>query len=154
MADAAPTDAGGSGATEWAGFDRFAAVQEVLDRNAVLIQQIDANHRARTPETLQRNVVLVRELNANVSRIVELYGDLAHALLDDTGGGGGGGISPGCGGGGSGGGGEGGGRNAGSGEHGEPRAAAQPAGRAAEATHLGVARQLSNGGSGEEAIGM
>ncbi|KAI8464484.1 MAG: hypothetical protein J3K34DRAFT_355157, partial [Monoraphidium minutum] len=61
----------------WAGVDGFAAVQGVLDRNAVLIAQIDANHRTRTPEALQRNVLLVRELNANVGRVVQLYSGLA-----------------------------------------------------------------------------
>jgi hypothetical protein len=80
-----PDDAGAradaAAAASWPGMDRFAAVQEVLDRNAVLIRQIDANHRARTTEALQRNVVLVRELNANVGRIVELYGGLADTLL-------------------------------------------------------------------------
>lgn len=73
--------AAGTARGDWLGFDRFSAVQDVLDRNAILIQQIDANHRTRTPEALQRNVVLVRELNTNVQRVVELYGELADVVL-------------------------------------------------------------------------
>jgi hypothetical protein len=83
-AAAGPADPAAA-AADWVGFDRFAAVQHVLDRNAVLIAQIDANHRTRTPEALRRNVVLVRELNANVRCVVDLYGGLAEQILGEGG---------------------------------------------------------------------
>lgn len=34
-----------------------------------LINEINANHEARTPEGLARNVVLIKELNSNVSKV-------------------------------------------------------------------------------------
>lgn len=83
MADGGFTEDGADG--EWPGVAQFAAVQDMLDRNAVLIQQIDANHRTRTPDALQRNVVLIRELNANVQRVVEMYSELADSLVGDEG---------------------------------------------------------------------
>ena len=35
----------------------------------ILINEINANHEARTPEGLARNVVLIKELNSNVSKV-------------------------------------------------------------------------------------
>ena len=52
----------------------------MLDRNAVLITQINDNHATRTPESLQRNVLLIKELNSNVQKIVGLYQELADVL--------------------------------------------------------------------------
>lgn len=52
----------------------------MLDRNTVLINQINDNHATRTPESLQRNVLLIRELNGNVQKIVGLYQELADVL--------------------------------------------------------------------------
>ena len=39
----------------------------------ILINEINANHEARTPEGLARNVMLIRELNSNVSKVGLLY---------------------------------------------------------------------------------
>jgi len=35
----------------------------------ILINEINANHEARTPEGLARNVVLIKELNSNVTKV-------------------------------------------------------------------------------------
>eukprot|EP00775_Hariotina_reticulata_P004686 gene4686-biopygen6440 len=70
----------GADAADWPGAEKFSAVQDMLDRNAVLIKQINDNHSMRTPDALQRNVLLIRELNSNVQRIVGLYQDLADVL--------------------------------------------------------------------------
>jgi len=75
-----PTAAEGADAADWPGADKFVAVQDMLDRNAVLIKQINDNHSMRTPDALQRNILLIRELNSNVQRIVGLYQDLADVL--------------------------------------------------------------------------
>lgn len=65
---------------DWPGGDKFVAVQDLLDKNAVLIAQINENHSTRNPEALQRNVLLIRELNSNVQQVVELYQELAGVL--------------------------------------------------------------------------
>lgn len=62
------------------GFEKFTTVQNVLDQNKILINEINANHEARTPEGLARNVVLIKELNSNVSKVVELYKDITAAF--------------------------------------------------------------------------
>jgi len=59
------------------------ALQELLDSNAMLISQINANHQTRTPEALARNVELIQELNANIGRVVELYQQLAATVVDE-----------------------------------------------------------------------
>jgi len=65
---------------DWPGGDKFVQVQDLLDKNVVLITQINENHSTRTPEALNRNVLLIRELNSNVQRIVELYKELSGVL--------------------------------------------------------------------------
>ena len=40
-----------------------------MDRNKLLINEINRNHHGRYPEGLQRNVVLIRELNNNISKV-------------------------------------------------------------------------------------
>ena len=49
--------------------------QGIIDRNKVLIHEINRNHDARYihPEGLHRNVDLIRELNANMLKAQELY---------------------------------------------------------------------------------
>eukprot|EP00882_Tetradesmus_deserticola_P007748 GHRQ01008158.1.p2 GENE.GHRQ01008158.1~~GHRQ01008158.1.p2 ORF type:complete len:130 (+),score=42.08 GHRQ01008158.1:233-622(+) len=71
---------GAAAAADWPGADKFVAVQDLLDRNAVLVTQINDNHSVRTPEALTCNVLLIKELNSNVQRIVELYQGLADVL--------------------------------------------------------------------------
>lgn len=65
----------------WPGFSRLEAVQKILDRNKLLISEINQNHELRTPESLLRNVTLIRELNGNMAIVVEAYNQLA-ALID------------------------------------------------------------------------
>ncbi|GJU38209.1 early flowering 4-like protein [Tanacetum coccineum] len=61
----------------WSSFsDSFREVQAVLDRNRVLIQQVNENHRSKLHENMVRNVALIQEINQNVSKIVALYSDL------------------------------------------------------------------------------
>ena len=67
--------------TDWPGYEKFSQVQDLLDRNTLLIAQINENHSTRTPEALQRNVGLVKELNSNVAKVVELYKELADSFL-------------------------------------------------------------------------
>lgn len=69
-----------AGAADWPGADKFIEVQVLLDKNVVLIHQINENHATRSPEALQRNVMLIKELNSNVQRITELYQQLAAVL--------------------------------------------------------------------------
>ena len=69
-----------NGGTEWPGLNKFAAVQELLDRNKLLINQVNANHAARTEEALTHNKVLIKELNNNIAKVVELYRELGEAM--------------------------------------------------------------------------
>ncbi|KAK6933013.1 Protein EARLY FLOWERING 4 domain [Dillenia turbinata] len=55
----------------------FGQVQSVLDRNRVLIQQVNENHQSRIPDNLVRNVALIQEINMNISNVVSLYSDLS-----------------------------------------------------------------------------
>ncbi len=63
--------------TDWVGFGKLDAVQDILDRNKLLISEINHNHELRTPEALLRNVTLIRELNGNMATVVEAYRQLA-----------------------------------------------------------------------------
>lgn len=61
----------------WATFNNsFRQVQSVLDRNRVLIQQVNENHQSRMPDNMVKNVGLIQELNGNISKVVSLYSDL------------------------------------------------------------------------------
>mmetsp|Transcript_12170 Transcript_12170/g.44418 ORF Transcript_12170/g.44418 Transcript_12170/m.44418 type:complete len:133 (-) Transcript_12170:104-502(-) len=60
-------------------------VQAILDRNKLLINEIKANHEARTVKALQRNVALIKELNSNTARVVDAYQDVSHVFLSVTG---------------------------------------------------------------------
>jgi hypothetical protein len=71
---------------DWPGADKFGAVQDLLDRNKLLINQISANHAAKTVESLTHNKVLIKELNNNVARVVELYRELGETLPLEAGG--------------------------------------------------------------------
>lgn len=71
---------GQEAAPDWPGADKFVDVQVLLDKNVVLINQINENHTTRTPEALQRNVMLIKELNSNVQRITDLYKELSSVL--------------------------------------------------------------------------
>ncbi|XP_006663056.1 protein ELF4-LIKE 4-like [Oryza brachyantha] len=55
----------------------FVQVQSILDKNRMLINEINQNHESRAPDNLTRNVGLIRELNNNIRRVVGLYADLS-----------------------------------------------------------------------------
>ncbi|XVF24130.1 hypothetical protein REPUB_Repub13aG0100800 [Reevesia pubescens] len=62
----------------WTTFDKsFKQVQSVLDRNRVLIQQVNQNHQSKIPDNMVKNVALIQELNGNISKVVSLYSDLS-----------------------------------------------------------------------------
>jgi hypothetical protein len=65
---------------DWPGADKFLAVQDLLDRNKLLISQIGANHATKSIESLAHNKVLIKELNNNVARVVDLYRELGETL--------------------------------------------------------------------------
>nr|AHZ89707.1 early flowering 4 [Dimocarpus longan]AHZ89708.1 early flowering 4 [Dimocarpus longan] len=55
----------------------FKEVQSVLDRNRVLIQQVNENHQSRIPDNMVKNVALIQEINGNISKVVSLYSDMS-----------------------------------------------------------------------------
>lgn len=62
----------------WGNFtDSFRQVQSVLDRNRLLIQQVNENHRSKIHENMVKNVALIQEINGNISKVVSLYSDLS-----------------------------------------------------------------------------
>ncbi|PIN05172.1 hypothetical protein CDL12_20869 [Handroanthus impetiginosus] len=62
----------------WASFtENFRQVQSVLDRNRVLIQQVNENHRSKVPDNMVKNVALIQEINGNISKVVSLYSNLS-----------------------------------------------------------------------------
>ncbi|TYG51971.1 hypothetical protein ES288_D10G304200v1 [Gossypium darwinii] len=62
----------------WATIDKsFKQVQSVLDRNRMLIQQVNENHQSKIQDNMVKNVALIQELNANISKVVSLYSDLS-----------------------------------------------------------------------------
>mmetsp|Transcript_20197 Transcript_20197/g.44047 ORF Transcript_20197/g.44047 Transcript_20197/m.44047 type:complete len:88 (+) Transcript_20197:28-291(+) len=72
-------------ASDWQGLQSLNVAQDILDRNKLLINEIHRNHDLRTPESLQRNVILIKELNSNVTKVVQLYQELA-TQIDQPGG--------------------------------------------------------------------
>lgn len=64
-------------AVDWPGTEKLLQVQDILNRNKLLIAQIHHNHEARTAESLQRNVALIRELNTNIAKVVQSYQELS-----------------------------------------------------------------------------
>ncbi|KAF5770155.1 putative protein EARLY FLOWERING 4 [Helianthus annuus] len=58
----------------WTTFtDSFREVQSVLERNRVLSQQVNENHRSKNHESMVSNVALIQD----VSKIVVMYADLS-----------------------------------------------------------------------------
>ncbi|KAH7548370.1 hypothetical protein ACOSP7_032197 [Xanthoceras sorbifolium] len=55
----------------------FKQVQSVLDRNRVLIQQVNENHQSKIPDNMVKNVALIQEINGNISKVVSLYSDMS-----------------------------------------------------------------------------
>lgn len=61
----------------WASFDNsFRQVQSVLDRNRLLIQQVNENQQSRNHDNMVKNVSLIQELNGNISKVAHIYSDL------------------------------------------------------------------------------
>lgn len=67
-------------ASSWPGLEKFNLVQDCLEKNKLLITEINNNHEIRSSEGLARNVYLIRELNNNVAKVVALYKDLSGSL--------------------------------------------------------------------------
>ncbi|KAK4351343.1 hypothetical protein RND71_030656 [Anisodus tanguticus] len=60
----------------WNNFsNNFRQVQSVLDRNRLLIQQVNDNHQSRTHNSMVQNVGLIQELNGNISKVASIYSD-------------------------------------------------------------------------------
>ncbi|PHT45055.1 Protein EARLY FLOWERING 4 [Capsicum baccatum] len=60
----------------WNNFsNNFRQVQSVLDRNRLLIQQVNENHQSRTHDSMVQNVGLIQELNGNISKVASIYSD-------------------------------------------------------------------------------
>lgn len=74
-----PTDDENSGDGEvWGNFtDSFRQVQSVLDRNRMLIQQVNENHQSKIADNMVKNVALIQEINENISKVVLLYSHLS-----------------------------------------------------------------------------
>ncbi|KAL1804982.1 hypothetical protein ACET3Z_028050 [Daucus carota] len=54
----------------WRNFtDSFREVQSVLDRNRVLIQQVNENHQSKMHDNMVKNVELIQEINGNITRV-------------------------------------------------------------------------------------
>ncbi|XP_059627978.1 uncharacterized protein LOC132270788 [Cornus florida] len=66
------------GAEVWGTFaESFRQVQSILDRNRVLIQQVNENHQSKVHGNMVKNVALIQEINGNISKVVSLYSDLS-----------------------------------------------------------------------------
>jgi Early Flowering 4 domain len=65
----------------WPAVKQFQEVQDVLDRNRVLIAEINHNHQLGTHVALERNVPMLRELNGNVAKAVQLYKEAADSFV-------------------------------------------------------------------------
>ncbi|XP_060181336.1 protein EARLY FLOWERING 4-like [Lycium barbarum] len=60
----------------WNNFsNNFRQVQSVLDRNRLLIQQVNENQQSRTHNNMVQNVGLTQELNGNISKVASIYSD-------------------------------------------------------------------------------
>uniref|UniRef100_A0A061QJB6 Early flowering protein n=1 Tax=Tetraselmis sp. GSL018 TaxID=582737 RepID=A0A061QJB6_9CHLO len=73
---------------KWTGANNFSTVQGILDRNKLLINEINSNHESRSEEGLEKNFHLIKELNSNLAKIVELYKDISTSfagLMEDEG---------------------------------------------------------------------
>lgn len=52
-------------------------VQSLLQRNRILIQQVNENHQSKIHDNIVKNVALIREINCNICKVRSLYSDLA-----------------------------------------------------------------------------
>lgn len=58
----------------------FVQVQNIFDRNRLLINEINQNHESKVPDNLTRNVGLIKELNNNIRKVYDLYADLSSSF--------------------------------------------------------------------------
>ena len=65
----------------WPAVQQFQDVQDILDRNRVLIAEINHNQQLGTNVALERNVPMLKELNTNIARVVELYQGAADSFV-------------------------------------------------------------------------
>ncbi|GLJ21760.1 hypothetical protein SUGI_0406040 [Cryptomeria japonica] len=61
----------------------FIPVQNILDKNRLLINEINQNQESKVPDNLTRNVGMIRELNNNIGRVVDLYAGLSSTFVKD-----------------------------------------------------------------------
>ena len=64
----------------WPAVRQFQDVQDILDRNRVLIAEINHNQQLGTNVALERNVPMLRELNGNIAKVVSLYQEAADSF--------------------------------------------------------------------------
>ncbi|XP_047339800.1 protein EARLY FLOWERING 4-like [Impatiens glandulifera] len=57
--------------------EKFNQVQMILDRNRVLIKQVNENQESMIHENLVKNVAMIQEINSNISTVASLYSDLS-----------------------------------------------------------------------------
>lgn len=60
--------------------DSFREVQSILDRNRVLIQQVNENHQSKIHDNMVKNVGLIQEINGNISKVKLLYSELSSSF--------------------------------------------------------------------------
>ena len=65
----------------WPAVSQFQEVQDILDRNKLLIAEINQNHQQGTHVALERNVPMLRELNQNIAKVLELYQQAAASFV-------------------------------------------------------------------------
>jgi hypothetical protein len=65
----------------WPQVRLFQDVQDILDRNRLLIAEINHNHQLGTNVALERNVPMLRELNSNIGRVVQSYKEAADSFV-------------------------------------------------------------------------
>jgi Early Flowering 4 domain len=65
----------------WPAVKQFQEVQDILERNRLLIAEINHNHQQGTHVALERNVPMLRELNQNIAKVLELYKEAADSFV-------------------------------------------------------------------------
>lgn len=66
---------------EWSGFETLNVVQDILDKNKLIINEINHNHELRTPDSLFRNSILIKELNQNIAKVLQQYKELTNTVM-------------------------------------------------------------------------
>ncbi|PWA74103.1 hypothetical protein CTI12_AA255160 [Artemisia annua] len=51
--------------------------QSALDKNRLLIQQVNENHQSKISENMVKNVALINEINGNISKVSDVYSSLS-----------------------------------------------------------------------------